>query len=307
MSKSLSGDSHTLRGIVTIMVAVAMFAVMDAVSKYLTRFYPVTTVLLARYVFHTLLVIAVLSPRLGFALVRTARPRVQLVRGALLAGASLCFVGALKYMPVAETSAISFVAPLLVTLMAVLLLKEKVGPGRWIAVAGGFAGVLIIIRPGSAIFAWASVLPLGTAVLFASYQILTRRVAGLESPYVSNFYSGLVGMLVFAVLSLTYGPALPQTVFHAALFALIGIIGGLSHLTLIKAYDFAPASRLAPFSYTQLIWATVAGYLVFGDFPDRWSLGGIVVVMASGIYVATHQHLLERLQRAGQTEGPSEA
>ena len=287
------------------MAAVAMFAVMDTVSKYLTRFYPVTTVLCARYVFHTLLVIVVLGPRLGFALVRTARPLLQTLRGASLAGASLCFVGALKYMPVAETSAISFVAPLLLTLMAVVVLKEKVGRARWIAVAGGFAGVLIIIRPGSAIFAWASVLPLGTAVLFASYQILTRRVAGLESPYVSNFYSGLVGMLVFAMLSLPYGSVLPRTAFHAALFALIGIIGGLSHLTLIKAYEFAPASRLAPFSYTQLIWATLTGYLVFGDFPDRWSLVGIVVVMASGVYIATHQHLATRLERAQLPAAPS--
>jgi drug/metabolite transporter (DMT)-like permease len=298
--------SHTFRGILTIMAAVAMFAVMDAVAKYLTRFYPVTTVLWARYAFHTLLLVLVLGPRLGFALVRTGRPVVQIVRGTLLAGASLCFVGALKYMPLAESSAISFVAPLLVTLMAVLVLKEKVGPARWIAVAGGFAGVLIIIRPGSAVFAWASVLPLGTAVLFSSYQILTRRVAGLESPFVSNFYSGLVGMLLFAI-SLPYGWVLPQSAFDAALFALIGIISGLSHLTLIKAYDFAPASRLAPFSYTQLIWATLTGYVVFGDFPDRWSLIGMVVVMASGIYIATHQHLSDRVRRAELPKAPSSA
>ena len=306
MSKTLTGDSDTFRGILTIMAAVVMFAVMDAVAKYLTRFYPVTTVLWARYTFHTLLLILVLAPRLGFALVRTERPAVQIVRGMLLAGASICFVGAIKYMPLAESLAIFFVAPLLVTVMAVLLLKEKVGPAGWIAVAGGFAGVLIIIRPGSAVFAWASLLPIGTAVFFASYQILTRRVAGLESPYVSNFYSGLVGMLLFSI-ALPYGWLAPQTVFHAALFVLIGIMSGLSHLTLIKAYDFAPASRLAPFSYTQLIWTMIAGYVVFGDFPDRWSLIGMFVVMASGIYIATHQHLARRVRRAELGEAPPSA
>lgn len=303
MSEVRPGKPQTFRGIMMIMAAVAMFAAMDTISKYLTRFYPVTTVVWARYAFHTLLVVLVLGPRLGLTLVRTERPGAQCVRGLLLAGASVFFVGALKYMPLAESSAISFLAPLLVTLLAVLVLKEKVELARWVAVAGGFVGVLTIIRPGSGIFAWASLLPLGTAACFAWYQILTRRLAGLESPYVSIFYSGLVGTLLLSI-ALPYSWALPQSALHLALFTVIGIIGGLSHLILIKAYDFAPASRLAPFSYTQLVWVTVAGYVAFGDFPDRWSLAGIGILMASGIYVATHQHLSERLKRAELPEAP---
>jgi drug/metabolite transporter (DMT)-like permease len=292
-----SPPEHAHRGMLMIMAAVAMFAVMDSISKYLARFYPVTTVVWARYLFHTLLVIVVLGPRLGSALVRTSRPGAQFVRGLLLAGASLFFVGALKYLPLAESSAIQFIAPVLVTVMAVVVLKEKVGLARWIAVLSGFVGVLTIIRPGSGIFTWASLLPLGAAACFASYQILTRRLAGLESPYTSIFYSGLVGMLLVSIF-LPYHWAPPRSGLHLALFAAMGIIAGLSHLTLIKAYDFAPASRLAPFSYTQMIWATAAGYLVFGDFPDYWSLAGIVILMASGIYIATHQHLSERSERA---------
>lgn len=303
MSKASPENQRTFRGMLMMMAAVLMFAVMDSISKYLTRFYPVTTVVWARYVFHTLFVIVVLGPRLGLALVRTSRPGAQFVRGLLLAGASLFFVGALKLLPLAETSAISFLAPLLVTVLAVLVLKEKVEFARWVAVLTGFAGVLIIIRPGSGIFAWASLLPLGTAACFASYQILTRRLAGLESPYTSIFYSGLVGMLLLSI-SLPYAWSPPQSGMHLALFAAAGSIAGLSHLTLIKAYDFAPASRLAPFTYTQLIWATAAGYVAFGDFPDHWSLIGIAVLMASGIYVATHQHLSERLLRAELLEGP---
>lgn len=296
-------QGHPYRGMLMMLAAVAMFAVMDTLSKYLTRFYPVTTVVWARYLFHTLLVIGVLGPRLGTALVFTRRPGAQIVRGLLLACASLFFVSAVKYLPLAEASAISFMAPILVTVMAVAVLKEKVSLGGWIAVLSGFAGVLIIIRPGSGIFVWASLLPLGAALCFASYQILTRRLAGMESPYTSVFYSGLVGMLLLSV-SLPYAWSPPKSGLHLALFAAMGIIAGASHLMLIKAFDFAPASRLAPFSYTQLIWATAAGYMAFDDFPDVWSLVGIVVLMASGIHIATRQHFSGRLRRAEPALGP---
>lgn len=302
MNEPLPGKPRALRGMLMIMAAVAMFAVMDSISKYLTRFYPVTMVVWARYAFHTLLVTVLLGPRLGLALVRTRRPGTQVVRGLLLAASTLLFVAALKYQPLAESSAISFLAPLLVTVMAVLVLKEQVELARWLAVIAGFVGVLIIMRPGSGVFAWASLLPLGTAACFASYQILTRRIAGLESPYTSIFYSGLVGMLLLC-LPLPYAWTPPQNWFHMFLFVAVGCIAGFSHLTLIKAYDYASAAKLAPFSYTQLIWATASGYLVFGDFPDHWSLVGIAILMASGIYVATHQHLSERLLRAELQEG----
>jgi drug/metabolite transporter (DMT)-like permease len=181
--------------------------------------------------------------------------------------------------------------------MAAFILKEKVEFARWLAVAGGFVGVLIIIRPGSGVFTWASLLPLGSATCFACYQILTRKLANLESPYTSIFYAGLVGSVMMS-LALPYIWTVPQSLHHALLFVVIGFIGGASHLILIKAYDYAPASRLAPFSYTQLIWVMLSGYLVFGDFPDHWSLIGIAVIVASGIYIATHQRLTESQQRS---------
>jgi RarD protein len=297
MSARPTRHSHSLRGPLLIMMAVAMFVVMDTTSKYLSRFYPVPAIVWARYFFHVLLVVIALGPRLGWGLVRTRRLRVQLVRGLLLAGSTLFFVFAIKQMPLAETSSITFIAPVLVTLMGAFFLKEKVETARWLAVAGGFVGVLIIIRPGGGVFTWASMLPLCCAACFACYQILTRKVANLESPYTSIFYSGVVGSVIMS-LTLPYFWIRPQSLYHGLLFVLVGIIGGLSHLVLIKAYDYAPASRLAPFSYTQLIWVTAMGYLVFGHFPDHWSLIGIAVIMASGIYIATHQRLSERLQRA---------
>ncbi len=291
-----------------VMVAVAMFVVMDSTSKYLTRFYPVTSVVWARYTFHTLLVVLVLGPRLGLSLVRTARPAAQLMRGLLLAVSTIFFVSALKHLPLAESSAIAFLAPVFVTILSVVVLKEKVGLARWIAVLCGFLGVLIIIRPGSGIFAWASLLPMCSAAFFASYQILTRRLAGLESAYTSIFYSGLVGTILLSIpLASAWTP--PQTGFHMLLFVAVGVIGGFSHLVLIKAYNYAPASRLAPFSYTQLIWVAVAGYVVFGDFPDGWSLTGMAVLVASGLYTATHQLRSERLlrERNKLPESPSGA
>ena len=144
-----------------VMTAVAIFSVVDVLSKYLTRSYPVALVVWARYAFHLLLVVVVLGPRYGLALVRTARPGAQILRGLSLTLASILFISALKYMPLAESTAIAFVAPLVVTLMSVLLLKEKVELARWVAVCCGFVGVLIIIRPGSNVFSWAVLLPLG--------------------------------------------------------------------------------------------------------------------------------------------------
>jgi len=292
------------RGILMVMSAAALFAVMDTLSKYLTRFYPILLVAWARYTVHLILVVVALGPRFGSALVRTPRLGAQLTRGLLLAIASSAFVGAVKYMPLAESSAIAFLGPLLVTLLSVLFLKEKVERARWIAVIFGFIGVLTIIRPGGNVFTWAVLFPLGNAIAFASYQILTRRLSGLESPYTSIFYSGLVGTVLLSA-TLPYVWTAPRSGLHVVLFMISGLLGGLGHLILIKAYDHAPASRLAPFSYTQLIWVAMIGFFAFGDFPDAWSLVGIAILMGSGLYTATHQHLSHRRRLGEQTNIPA--
>ena len=306
MNGAATSRPQIVRGMLMVLSAVAIFSVVDVLSKYLTRNYPVALVVWARYAFHLLLVVVVLGPRYGLALVRTARPGAQILRGLSLTLASILFISALKYMPLAESTAIAFIAPLLVTLMSVLLLKEKVELARWIAVCCGFVGVLFIIRPGGNVFSWAVLLPLGNAIAFAAYQILTRRLAGLESPYVSIFYSGLIGMLILSA-TLPYSWALPQNALDGAAFVVLGMLAGIGHLILIKAYDHAPASRLAPFGYSQLIWVLIIGYVVFGDFPDHWSLLGIVILVASGIYTATHQRIADWLQRAEQTNLPPNA
>ena len=279
-----------------VMVAVVFFSVGDLLAKYLTRFYPIALIVWARFTFHLLLIVVALGPRYGLALVRTKRLGTQLIRGLLLVIGSVFFVSALKFMPLAEATAIAYLAPVLVTIMSVLFLGEKVEISRWVAVFCGFIGVLTIIRPGSNIFTWAALLPVANAMAFATYQILTRKLAGLESAYTSIFYAGLVGS-VLSLLTLPGVWTMPQNFEHAAAFVGVGVLGGFGHLILIKAYEHAPASRLAPFSYSQLIWVALIGFFVFGDFPDHWSLLGIAILVTSGIYIARHQRRLERKAR----------
>ena len=303
MSDRAATSPEVFKGILMVMTAVLIFSIGDLLTKYLTRSYPIALIVWARFTFHLLFVLAALGPRYGSALVRTRHPRTQIARGLLLVLASIFFVSALKYMPLAEATAIAYLAPLLLTLMSVWILKERVELGRWIAVFCGFIGVLIIIRPGSRVFTWAVLLPMGNAVSFATYQILTRRLAGLESPYTSIFYAGLVGsVLMLAVLPSVW--MLPQSALHAVLFVAIGMLGGLGHLILIKAYNHAPASRLAPFSYSQLIWVAAIGYLAFGDFPDAISLLGIGTLIASGVYIANHQRKSQRALEKARLEEP---
>jgi len=282
MSKLPAG---TPKGILLVMTAVVFFSVGDLLAKQLTRDYPIPLIVWARFTFHLLFVIVALGPRHRLALFRTRFPGIQFLRGLMLLFGSIFFITALKYMPLAETTAIAYLAPILVTLMSVVFLKEKVDVGRWIAILCSFVGVLTIIRPGSSVFTWAVLLPIANALAFATYQILTRRIAGLESPYTSILYAGLVGSLL-SLATLPESWTLPKSPMHLLLFLGIGILGSAGHLILIKAYNHAPLSRLAPFSYSQLIWVAIIGYVVFDDFPDAWSLTGIAILLASGIYIA---------------------
>ena len=291
MHNDTNASSPTaFRGILLILATVMLFSLMDTLSKYLARYYPVSMILWSRYLIHTLLFLVLALSRRGLSMIRTERLPIQLLRGVLLSAAAFCFVSAIAHMPLAEATAIAFIAPILVTLLAVLFLKEKVETGRWVAIACAFAGVLVIIRPGSEVFTWAAMLPLTNAMFFAAYQILTRSLSGRESPYAMAFYPGLVGLILFSC-SFPQHWVLPQSGTHLLLLTGGGFLGGASHLIMIKAFELTPASRLAPFSYTQLIWITLCGYFVFGNLPDHWSLAGIGILIASGIYCANHQRL----------------
>ena len=283
-------DAGVIKGIPLALAAVFCFAIMDTMAKYLGKFYPVLALVWARYTVHMLIMLAWLGPSMKFDLVRTSRPWLQILRGLFLVGSTCFFFQALRFMPMAEASAIGFVTPLLVTLFAVPILKEKISRRRWIAVIIGFIGVMIIIRPGSRVFSPAALLPLCTAVCFSLYQIITRKVHQ-ENPRTSLFYSALVGSLALTVVLVISHFIFPVTYYaptawHGVLILLLGVIGGVGHFVLIRALRKAPASVLAPFYYTQLVWIILFGYAFFGDFPDNWTLLGIIVIVGSGLYVA---------------------
>jgi drug/metabolite transporter (DMT)-like permease len=218
---------------------------------------------------------------MGGNLFRTTRPGMQIVRGLLLVASTLCFYLALRYLPLAEAAAISFVGPVLTTLLAGWLLHERASGQQWIAVLLGFAGVLIIIRPGGALFTPAAVFPLLTAVLFSIYQIITRKMSGHEHNYTTLFYTALVGGIVTSI-ALPFGWQTP-TLLQAAIMFGMGVFGGYGHYLLIRAVEHASPTTLAPFGYSQLIWSTLLGYAVFRDFPDKGSLLGMAIVVIAGL------------------------
>ena len=279
-------------GIALTVLAVFMFTVMDTIGKSLTASYPVQQVVWARYFFN-LLFLSLLIPPLGVRrLVRTRRLGLQIGRGVLVVLATLCMFAAISVVPLADAYTVTFTAPLLVTVFSIPLLGERVGWRRWSAVLVGFTGVLIVIRPGFTAVHWAMLMPLVTAVCFALYQILTRKVARVagESAFAMLFYLSLVGAVALtAIVPFFWQPVAPA---HWGWMAAMGLLGALGHLLLIRALTLSPASLVAPFTYSQIIWAIALGYLVFGDLPDRWMLIGGAVIIASGLFVFYREAVL---------------
>jgi drug/metabolite transporter (DMT)-like permease len=274
---------HAVRGIGLMLLATCCFGCLDTMSKYLVAFYPAAALVWLRYVLQTLVMAAIFLPRIGRGLVRTASPGVQLLRGLMLVFSSVLFVVALSHMQIAEVASIVFLAPIIVALAGGPLLGERVAPRTWFALAGGFTGVLLIIRPGGSAFTWWALLPLGCAFMFAGYQLLTRKLAGHDDPITTLFYPGLIA--VFAIPPVFPGSTfiLPAVPLHAALLATVGVLGAVGHFLLIRAHALAPATLLSPFGYTQLLVVITLGWLVFDQLPDGIALAGIGLITGSGL------------------------
>lgn len=283
-----NGAEQPIKGIALICLAVLLFASHDTLSKYLSAFYPIVMVVWARYVVHTLLMLVVFVPRSGFsAVVRTKRPGLQLLRALCLIGTSLLFTTGLRYIPLAEATAVNFLAPLLVTALSVPLLGERVSRAQWLAVLAGFAGVLIVVRPGGVLFTPAILLPLGSALCFGFYQLLTRKLSGVDSPTTSNFLTGIFNSLIMSAL-LPFFWSTP-TLVHGLFMIGLGTCGMLGHMLLTQAFRHAAPAMLAPFSYGQILFAGMYGYLIFDHTPDSYGLVGIAVICFSGLAVAWAQ------------------
>lgn len=270
------------RGILWMLLAIFLFVSMDATAKWLSQVYAVPQVVWARYVFHVLVVCLLLNRRLP-RLLQSRRLGLQLLRSLFLVGTTGCFFLALSLMPLADASAMMLVAPLVVTALSVPLLGEPVGLRRWSAVLVGFLGALLILRPGAGVFGWAALLPLAAASIYALYQIATRLLAASDPPETTILYTGLVGALAASALVPWYWQA-PDAAGWAGM-ALVGLLGGASQFALIKAFQSAPAAVVSPFGYSNMVWATLYGVALFGEFPDAATLAGACVLIASGLYV----------------------
>ena len=282
-----SPGSHPTLGIGLVLVMTACFATMDSAVKYVGAFLPVLVILWSRYSVQAAAMglWLVRARRAGGAGFRSAHPRFQLARGALLLASSTFGFFALQHLPVAEFTAINMLTPVAVTLMAGWFLHERIAPLRWLLVAGGLLGALVMIRPGSGLFGWAVLLPLAGMFSYACFQVLTSKLSGLENPFTTHFYTGLVGSLSLTAMLLAspvdLAPALraapPQ---HLGLLLLIGALGTTGHLMLVLAFRLAPTATLMPFMYAQLGMAVIVGWLVFRQSPDLWSWVGMAVIGA---------------------------
>jgi drug/metabolite transporter (DMT)-like permease len=281
------------RGIGLVLLASVFLTSADMVSKLLTLEIPPLQVTWLRYGTFTAIMLAIVWRRGGLERLRTQRPVLQFLRGVGVLASSVLFVMALKYMPLADATATGFVAPLFVTALSIPILRETIGWRRWSATLVGFVGVLIVVRPGGAGFQIASLLAVASALAWAFAMIMTRMMSRTESPLTTLTYSAIIGLgLTSLAMPFLWGPVTPA-ILLMGLF--VGASSTVGHWLIVLAYRHADASLLAPFSYIQLLWATLFGLVVFAVLPDLWTLVGAVIIAGSGLYTAHRERVRARL------------
>ncbi|MCO5129922.1 MAG: DMT family transporter [Xanthobacteraceae bacterium] len=282
------------RGIALVVASTVFLACSDALAKYLTRTgLPVVEIAWIRFFVFVLIMMPAMMMRRGGNVLATRRPVIQVLRGVGLVGSSLFFIWGLSYLPIAEASATAFIAPMFVTCLSIVMLAEKVGVRRWIATFVGLIGVLIVVRPGTAAFHPAAVFPIVSALGWAFALVLTRQIAGVDRPVTTMAWSAIVGFVVLSLLAPFFWvtPSWQQV----AIAVLIGIAATLGHWIVVLAYRHADASVLAPFTYSQLVWVSVLGVIMFAEIPDRWTVLGASIIICSGLYIA-HRERIRKAQ-----------
>lgn len=278
-------ENRRILGISLVLVALVCFTGIDTAAKWLIGHgMPTQEVVFTRYGLQLAFVLLFLLPLHGKKLLVTRRPGLEIARGVTLLGATTLNFMALRYLPLTVTGAIAFTVPLAVCALSVPLLGERVGWQRWGAVIVGFAGVLIIVRPGAETFNWATLLSLGMALSLALYNILTRKLAGVDSAYTQQFYAALVATVFVAPFAIG-GWVWPLDLAGWVAFVSLGVLATIGHLIFTIAHRLAPASSLVPFIYTQILAMSAASWLVFGEAPDIWIYLGVPVVIASGLFI----------------------
>jgi drug/metabolite transporter (DMT)-like permease len=278
-----------IRGILLLIASTVFFSVSDVITKQLAAVLPPGEVAWMRYATFALLVIPLIKMNGGASLLRSARPGLQVLRGLGMVASTILFTHGLRYLPVADATAIHFVSPILIMALSILFLGESVGWRRWTAAAVGLLGVLIVIRPGTGAFQTAAFLPLLGAASWAAAAVVTRKMSGSDHALTTLTYSAFVGFFVLsAALPLEW---ITPTWGEIVLGLCVGVLSTIGHWLVIVAYRHGNASMIAPFSYVQLIWSGTLGYLVFQSIPDAWTILGACIIAASGLYTAYRERV----------------
>ena len=273
-----------LMGILLMCLASTFFPVMNGLAKLMSENYSSEQVVWARTLSHLIFVLALFVPQYGWRILRTRRPGVQFFRSCMLIGSTFLFFTAIKFVPIAQATSISFTTPLIVVVLAGPMLGEKVTLPRVMAVILGFVGVLVVIRPGADVFQWASLLIVASSTCYAVYQVLTRRVAGFDAPETSVVYSALLGSVLMSVV-VPFSWKTPGSWSDVLVLGSLGVLGGLGHYCVARAMTCAPANFLSPFQYWQMVGSVAVGYLMFAEIPDSFVWLGTALIIAAGLYV----------------------
>ncbi len=280
----IHSSRHRLIGMGLLTLTTLCFAILDTTAKWLVLSLPVLQVVWLRFLTHCLFSVAVFAPSMGLALVRWHHPGLQLLRGLMLATMTGLNFWALQYLQLAETGAMQFSVPILIAVLSAWWLGERLDKRRWLAIALGFIGVLIIIRPGSQAFHPAILLSAGNAILYALFNMLTRHLASNEHPASMQLASAAVATVVLTPFAL-WSWQTPDSGWQWLMLAVAGLSGGAGHYFAAQAHRFASAAVLGPFLYQQILYMTLGGWLVFDQVPDQAVLLGAIVVVGSGLYL----------------------
>ena len=275
---------RTLIGVLFMLAATSLFPVMNGLVQIMSARYSTEQLVWARSASHFLFVLALFLPAMGVSVVRTRVPKWQIIRSLVHLMSMLFFFTGVKYLHLAEAASITFTAPFFVALLAWPMLGEKLTPSRLVVILVAFVGVLVIIRPGTAVFQWASIYTLGSAFCYGLYQILTRRVAGYDPAETTAVYSALVGTVVMSIVVPFVWTPVTSWIDWGLLLSL-GIIGGTAHYFVARAMTYAEASIIAPFGYWQLIGSVVVGYFISGYLPDAYTWIGAGIIVCAGSYM----------------------
>ena len=272
-------------------LAVMLFPFMNTIVKVLREDFDPAMIIWARYLSHFLLMLALFLPAHGWSLLKTAHPTIQIGRSLLLLIATICYFTALGYVPLATAAVIGFTSPFIVTALSIPILGEQVGWRRWGAVVIGFFGAVIVIRPGTDTLHPLATLVLITAVCYGLYQIYTRKISGSDKAVTTITWTALVGALITSIMVPFFWQT-PQTLKQVLLLSVTGMVGGLGHYFVVKAFQHGQASLLAPVVYGQIVGATLLGFVIFGDFPDSWTWLGTSIIVGCGLYIGYRERLV---------------